>query len=53
MKEKRRQEWESQKQALNALKRSKIKQFRQTDKEEREIVYTQIAHDMEKTRDVM
>ena len=53
MKEKRKQEWESQKQALDALKQSRIKQFKQPDKEEREVVYSQIAHDMEKTRDVM
>ena len=52
-KEKRRQEWDSHKQALNALKQNKSKQPKQPDKEEREIVYSQIAQDMEKTRDVV
>ena len=50
-KEKRRQEWESHKQALNALKQSK--QPKQPNKEEREVAYSQIAQDMEKTRDVV
>ena len=52
-KEKRRQEWESHKQALNALKQNKSKQSKQPEKEEREVVYSQIAQDMEKTRDVV
>ena len=52
-KERRRQEWESHKQALNALKQSKSKQPKQLDKEEREVVYSQIAQNMEKTRDVV
>ena len=51
-KEKRRQERESHQQVLNALKQSKGKQPR-PDKEEREVVYSQIAQDMEKTRDVV
>ena len=51
-KEKRRQERESHKQVLNALKQSKGKQLK-PDKEEREVVYSQIAQDMEKTRDVV
>ena len=51
-KEKRRQEWESHKQVLNILKQSKGKQPK-PDKEEREVVYSQIAQDMEKTRDVV
>ena len=50
-KEKRRQEWGSHKQALNALKQSK--QPKQPNKEEREVVYSQIAQDIEKTRDVV
>ena len=50
-KEKRRQERESHKQALNALKQSK--QPKQPNKEEREVVYSQIAQDIEKTRDVV
>ena len=52
-KRKRRQEWESHKQALNALKQNKSKQPKQPNKEEREVVYSQIAQDMEKTRDVV
>ena len=38
---------------MDALKQSRIKEFKQPDKEEREVVYSQIAHDMEKTRDVL
>ena len=52
-KEKRRQEQESHKQALNTLKQSKSKQPKQPNKEEREVVYSQIAQGMEKTRDVV
>ena len=52
-KEKRRQEWESHRQALNALKQSKSKQSKQPGIGEREIVYSQIAQNMEKTRDVV
>ena len=52
-KEKRRQEWETMKQFLSTLKHSKNKQFKQPDKEKGEVVYSQIAHDMEQTRDVM
>ena len=51
-KEKRRQERESHKQILNVLKQNKGKQPK-PDKEEREVVYSQIAQDMEKTRDVL
>ena len=51
-KEKRRQEQESHKQVLNALRQSKGKQPK-SDEEEREIVYSQIAQDMERTRDVV
>ena len=50
-KEKRRQEWESHNQALNALRQSK--QPKQPNKEEREVVYSQIVQDIEKTRDVV
>ena len=50
-KEKRRKEWESHKQALNALRQSK--QPKQPNREEREVTYSQIAQDMEKTRDVV
>ena len=49
-KEKRRQEWESHRKALAVLKQSKHKQL---EKEEREVVYSQIAHDMEKTRNMV
>ena len=52
-KEKRRQERESHKEVLNALKQNKNKQPKQPNKEEREVVYSQIAQDMEKTRDVV
>ena len=52
-KEKRRQEWESHKQALDALKERKKWQFKQSNKEESEVTYSQIAQDMEKTRDVV
>ena len=52
-KEKRRQEQESHKQVLNALKENKSKQLKQPNKEEREVIYSQIAQDMEKTRDVV
>ena len=50
--EKRRQDWESHQQVLNALKQSKGKQPK-PDEEEREVVYSQIAQDMEKTRFVV
>ena len=52
-KEKRRQEWESHKQALDALKEKKKQQLKQPNKEESKAVYSQIAQDMEKTRDVV
>ena len=38
---------------MNALKENKSKQLKQPNKEEREVVYSQIAQDMEKTRDVV
>ena len=49
-KEKRRQEWESHRKALAEMKQSKHKQ---PEKEEREVVYSQIAQNMEKTRNVV
>ena len=52
-KEKRRQEWESHKQALDALKEKKKQQLKQPNKEESKAVYSQIAQNMEKTRDVV
>ena len=38
---------------LNVMKESKGKHPKQTDKEEREVVYSQIAQNMEKTRNVV
>ena len=38
---------------MNALKQNKSKQPKQPNKEKREVVYSQIAQDMEKTRDVV
>ena len=52
-KEKRRKERESHKLILSALEQEKSKQSIQSGKEEGEIVYSQLAHDMEKTRDVV
>ena len=52
-KERRKQEQESHRQVLNALKQSKSKQPKQPDNEEREVVYSQIAQNMEKSRDVV
>ena len=52
-KEKRRKERESHKLILSALEQKKSKQSMQLGKEEGEIVYSQLAHDMEKTRDVV
>ena len=51
--EKRRKERESHKLTLSALEQKKSKQSIQPGKEEGEIVYSQLAHDMEKTRDVV
>ena len=52
-KEKRRQEWESHRKALDVMKQSKGKHHKQPEKEEREVVYSQIAQNMEKTRNVV
>ena len=52
-KEKRRKERESHKLILSALEQKKSKQSIQPGKEEGEIIYSQLAHDMEKTRDVV
>ena len=51
-KEKRKQEWESHQQTLNTLKERKSQQCKQPNKES-EVIYSQIAQDMEKTRDVV
>ena len=52
-KEKRRQERELHKQALDALKERKKQKLKEPDKEENKAVYSQIAQNMEKTRDVV
>ena len=52
-KEKRKQEWELHKIALDQMKESKGKHPTQTDKKEREVTYSQMAQDMERTRDVV
>ena len=52
-KKKRRQERESHKQALDALKERKKQQLKQSNKEKSKAVYSQIAQDMKKTRDVV
>ena len=52
-KERRKQEQESHKQVLHAMKQCKDKQPKQPGQEEREVVCSQIAQNMEKTRDVV
>ena len=52
-KEKRKQEWESHKIALDVMKESKGKRLKQPDKKEREIIYSQMAQNTEKTRNVV
>ena len=52
-KEKRKQEWELHKIALDQMKESKGKHPTQTDKKEREVTYSQMAQDMEGTRNVV
>ena len=52
-KEKRKQEWESHKIALDVMKESKGKHSKQPSRDEREVVYFQIAQNMEKTRNVV
>ena len=52
-KEKRKWEWESHKIALDVMKESKGKHPKQPNREEREVVYSQIAQTMEKTRNVV
>ena len=52
-KEKRKQEWESLKIALDKMKESKGKHPKQPDEKEREITYSQMAQNMEKTRTVV
>ena len=52
-KEKRKQEWESHKIALDVMKESKGKHSKQPSRDEREVVYSQIAQNMEKMRNVV
>ena len=52
-KEKTKQEWESHKIALDVMKGSKGKHPKQPNKEDDEVVYSQIAQNMEKTRNVV
>ena len=52
-KEKRKQEWESLKVALDKMKESKVKYHNQPDEEERKAAYSQMAQNMEKTRTVV
>ena len=47
-KEKRKQEWESHKNALDMMKENKGKHPQQPSRDEREVVYSQIAQNMEK-----
>ena len=52
-KEKRRQERESHKQTSDALKERKKQLTKKPDKDENKAVYSQIAQNMEKTRDMV
>ena len=52
-KERRKQEWEAHKMALDIMKESKGKHPKQPDEKEREVVYAQMAQNMEKTRNVI
>ena len=52
-KEKRKQEWESLKIALDKMKESKGKHPKQPDEEERKAAYSQMAQNMERTRTVV
>ena len=51
-KEKRRQERESHRQAMNVFTERKKQQLKKPDEAEKKAVYSQIAQNMEKTRDV-
>ena len=52
-KEKRKQEWESLKITLDKMKESKGKHPKQPDEKEREVIYSQMAQNMERTRTVV
>ena len=49
-KEKRKQEWESLKVALDKMKESKGKHLKEQDKEERDATYSHMAQNVESTR---
>ena len=49
-KEKRKHEWESIKVALDKMKESKGKSFKQPVKEERDATYSQVVQNVERTR---
>ena len=49
-KEKSKLEWELIKVALDKMKESKEKHHKQQDKEERDVTYSQMAQDVERTR---
>ena len=51
--EKRKQEWESLKIALDKMKESMRKHPKQADEKEREVTYSQMAQNMERTRTVV
>ena len=52
-KERKKWEWESLKIALDKMKESKRKHLKQPDEKEREVVYSQMAQNMERTRNVV
>ena len=52
-KEKRKQEWESLKVALDKMKESEGKYHKQPDEEERKAAYSQMVQNMERTRTVV
>ena len=52
-KEKRKQEWESLKIALDKMKESKRKHFKQPDERDREVIHSQMAQNKERTKNVV
>ena len=52
-KEKRKQEWELFKIALDKMKESKKKHPKEPDEKEREVTYSQMAQNMERTSNVV
>ena len=53
MEERKKQEWKSLKIALDKMKESKGKHPKQPDEKEREVAYSQMAQNMERTRNVV